>query len=124
RVLSEGNFEQQTPLEIWSILQRVLSDVWVDTNAPSMLLVTQTGIWPSNEIPLWYDLMRRAHMSNEDVAESPGHLVHAYEREHLLTVAFFAVVFGWQFCLYSAGSCRFAEVSHDGDWRCCDYASA
>lgn len=116
-VVEFGNFERELGGRIYFLLTKALDEAAPNKHLPLLLLVQETGVWPSNEHLLLYSLIRNQFGSSESIEGSPGHLASGTERDYVLAVAFLCVLYGWGFIATGAESSFSLFVDHDGNWK-------
>ena len=107
--------EHQPPRMLLGLACDVAS--WVNERAPTehrFFFVRATNIWPSNEHPRLYDLLRRAHGPPDAVERTPGHLALSFETDDLVILLWLALACGWDASLYARGMSRAVHINHDG----------
>jgi hypothetical protein len=79
-----------------------------------LLLVSETGIWPSSEnLPLYY-AWRRSKGDTGLLESEPGHSMLPFEHYDCESLVFMCLAFGWGFELHASCSHRTVSCDHDG----------
>ena len=85
----------------------------------ALVLITETGVWPSSENLRLYELLRRAHGHAGWSADAePGHLFHGNQRDDLMTLIEIALISGWDITAASEDGTRAFSFDHDGRFAC------
>ena len=90
---------------------------WIATSLtyrlPTLLWITEWGIWPNSENHHLYYRLRQTYCDNRLLHESPGHLFMPHEAEDLASFLEVAMLNGWGgYVLTQAGYVN-AFFSHD-----------
>jgi hypothetical protein len=90
---------------------------WIATSftfrLPSLLWITEWGIWPSSENLHLYYKLRQTYGDQQLLHEAPGHLFLEYEAEDLATFLQVAMLNGWGGYLLTHSGYVNAFLSHD-----------
>jgi hypothetical protein len=81
---------------------------------PLLVWITDWGVWPSSENLHLYDRFRQAYGELRLLHEAPGHLCMDYEGAEVVTLAWLALLFGWDAHRIPVGGFARAFVSHHG----------
>lgn len=80
---------------------------------PTLLLVTEWGIWPSSENWQLYYRLRQTYGDFQLLQDAPGHLFLEYESEDLSTFLQLAMLSGWGGYVLTEANYVNAFFSHD-----------
>lgn len=80
---------------------------------PTLLWVTEWGIWPSSENCQLYYKLRRTYGDPQLLQDAPGHLFLEYESEDLSTFLQIAMLSGWGGYILTDANYVNAFFSHD-----------
>jgi hypothetical protein len=90
---------------------------WIATELtyrmPTLLWVTEWGIWPSSENWHLYYRIRQSHGDHRLLAEAPGHLFLEYEAEELASFLQLSMLNGWGGYVLTHANYANAFFSHD-----------
>jgi hypothetical protein len=90
---------------------------WVATEVPcrmpTLLRVTEWGIWPSSENWHLYYQLRQSHGDHRLLDEAPGHLFLEYEAEDLAPFLQVSMLHGWGGYVLTHASHANVFFSHD-----------
>ncbi len=80
----------------------------------TLVIVTETGVWPSSEnLPLYY-AWRRSNGDTGLLESEPGHLLPPFDHHECESLVYMCLAFGWGFELHTSGACREVSCDHDG----------
>lgn len=90
---------------------------WIATSMtyrmPTLLWVTEWGIWPSSENWHLYYKLRRTYGDQRSLQETPGHLFLEHEAEDLASFLQIAMLNGWGGYVLTQANYMNAFFSHD-----------
>ena len=90
---------------------------WIATSTtfrqPTLLWITEWGIWPSSENWHLYYKLRHAYGDQQLLQESPGHLFLEHEVEDLASFMQIAMLSGWSGYILTEADYVNAFFSHD-----------
>lgn len=80
---------------------------------PTLLFITESGIWPSSENWHLYYKLRQTYGDNRLLQEAPGHLFLEHEREDLASFLQISMLNGWGGYVLTGANYVNAFFSHD-----------
>lgn len=104
-------------LDAWKLslaIQRQMNASGGLAGSRRMVLITETGIWPSSEDWHLYYLLRRSQGDWRRVDEAPGHAFLAHEQADFLTWLSMFFRFGWGGILVGNSDSTSYSFNHDG----------
>jgi hypothetical protein len=99
------------PYEVFQIARWVSGSLTY--RMPSLLWITECGIWPSSENWHLYYKVRQSYSEPRLITEAPGHLFLDYETEDLATFLQLAILNGWDGLLLTEADYVNIIFSHD-----------
>jgi hypothetical protein len=78
-------------------------------------MVTETGVWPSEESPNFFHRAMIGYGDSRDLADVPGFLLDETERDDLAGLVRWALISGWSGLVLSPTS-PFGFALTDDDW--------
>lgn len=82
---------------------------------PCYLCITEYGIWPSAEIPLLFELVRKAVGEDRDVNVAPCHYFDDKDTDLIAVVIALCLYFVWGCSVVECANERIWTISHD-EW--------
>lgn len=104
-------------VDAWSLslaIQRQLNSSGRRMGARRIVLITETGIWPSSEDWYLYYLLRRSQGDWRSIDEAPGHIFMAHEQAEFLTWLRLFFRSGWGGVLAGNSDTTSYAFNHDG----------
>ena len=78
-----------------------------------LLLITESGIWPSRENLNLFTKFREAFKEMRPLEVAPGHLFEMSEREDLISFLLLLLIFGWGGFVLCENTSIALNISHD-----------
>jgi len=88
---------------------------------PTLLWITEWGIWPSSENLHLYYRLRRSYGNSDLLEEAPGHLFLGFETEDLASFLQLSMLNGWGGYVLTHANYVNAFFSHD---ECVDFTAS
>ena len=102
---------QTEPYRIFYFAHWVASELMY--RRPTLLLITESGIWPSGENWHLYYKLRQTYGDNRLLPDAPGHLFLGHEAEDLASFLHLAMLNGWGGYVLTEANYVNAFFSHD-----------
>lgn len=114
-LIPEGRVERMNfpsePYRVFFLAHWIASELTY--RRPTLLFVTEWGVWPSSENWHLYYKLRRTYGDNRLLDEAPGHLFLEHEAEDLASFIQLTMLNGWGGYVLTEANYVNAFISHD-----------